>query len=41
MVPHSWIIDCLETVGINEKIGRKYEIMASRIDKWRGKSGRG
>ena len=20
MVPHLWIIDCLETVGINEKI---------------------
>ena len=20
MVPHSWKIDCLETVGINEKI---------------------
>ena len=20
MVPHSWIIDCLETLGINEKI---------------------
>ena len=45
MVPHSWIIDCLEAVGINEEIlrlfGRKYEIMTSRIDKWRGKSGRG
>ena len=22
MVPHSWIIDCLETVEINEKIRR-------------------
>ena len=22
MVPHSWIIDCLETVGINENIPR-------------------
>ena len=22
MVPHSWIIDCLETVGINENIQR-------------------
>ena len=49
MVPHSWKIDCLETVGIHEKIlslkpkdiGRKYEIMTSRIDQWRGKSGRG
>ena len=20
MVPHSWIIDCLDTIGINEKI---------------------
>ena len=42
MVPHSWIIDCLET-GINEKIrrlGRKYEIMVNRTDAWRGKSGR-
>ena len=30
MVPHSWIIDCLETVGINELIQR---LLASRIDK--------
>ena len=22
MVPHSWIIDCLETAGINKKIRR-------------------
>ena len=35
MMPHSWI-------GINEEtFGRKYEIMASIIDKWRGRSGRG
>ena len=30
MVPHSWIINCLETVGINELIQR---LLASRIDK--------
>ena len=25
MVPHLWIIDCLETVGINEKIRRLWQ----------------
>ena len=31
MVPHSWIIDCLETVGIIENIRRLLaEIMKSR-----------
>ena len=24
IVPHLWIIDCLETVGINEKIQRLF-----------------
>ena len=32
MVPHSWIIDCLETVGINEKIRR---ILAESMKSWR------
>ena len=31
-VPHSWIIDCLETVGINEKIGR---LLAESMKSWR------
>ena len=40
MVPHLWIIDCLEIAEINkifEDFGRKYEIMACRSDEWRGK----
>ena len=32
MVPHSWIIDCLETVGINEKIQR---LVAASMKSWR------
>ena len=32
MVPHSWIIDCLETVGINEKIRR---LLAESMRSWR------
>ena len=32
MVPHSWIIDCLETVGINEKIRR---LLAESLKLWR------
>ena len=32
MVPHSWIIDCLETVGINEKIQR---LIAESMKSWR------
>ena len=31
MVPHSWIIDCLETVGINEKIRRLLAESGSRL----------
>ena len=31
-VPHSWIIDCLETVGINEKIRR---LSAESMKSWR------
>ena len=31
MVPHSWIIDCLETVGINEKIQR---LLAESMKSW-------
>ena len=32
MVPHSWIIDCLEAVGINEKIRRR---LAESMKSWR------
>ena len=32
MVPHSWILDCLETVGINEKIQR---LLAENMKSWR------
>ena len=32
VVSHSWIIDCLETVGINEKIRR---LLAESIKSWR------
>ena len=32
MVPHSWIIDCLETAGINEKIQR---LLAESMKSWR------
>ena len=32
MVPHSWIIDCLETVGINEKIRR---LITESMKSWR------
>ena len=32
MVPHSWIIDCLETVGINEMIQR---LLAESMKSWR------
>ena len=32
MLPHSWIIDCLETVEINEKIRR---LLAERMKSWR------
>ena len=32
MVPHSWIIDCLETVGTNEKIRR---LLAENMKSWR------
>ena len=32
MVPHSWIIDYLETVGINEKIRR---LLAESMKSWR------
>ena len=32
VVPHSWIIDCLETVGINEKIRR---LLAESMKSWR------
>ena len=31
-MPHSWIIDCLETVGINEKIQR---LLAGSMKSWR------
>ena len=31
MVPHSWIIHCLETVGINEKIRR---LLAESMKSW-------
>ena len=41
----SLVDNSLKTVAINERLlktfGRMYEIMASRIDKWRGKSERG
>ena len=36
MVPPSRMIDCLETKDL-KNFGRKYEIMASRIDKWKDK----
>ena len=32
MVPHSWVIGCLETVGINEKIRR---LLAESMKSWR------
>ena len=32
MVPHSWIIACLETVGINEKIRQR---LAESMKSWR------
>ena len=32
IVPHSWIIDCLETVGINEKTRR---LLAESMKSWR------
>ena len=32
MVPHSWIIDCLETVGINEKF---QTLLAESMKSWR------
>ena len=32
MVPHSWIIDCLETAGINKKIRR---LLPERMKSWR------
>ena len=32
MVPHPWIIDCLETVGMNEKIRR---LLAESTKSWR------
>ena len=32
MVPHSWIINRLETVGINEKIRR---LLAESMKSWR------
>ena len=32
MVPHSWIITCLETVGINEKIR---QLLAESMKSWR------
>ena len=32
MVPHSWIIDCLETVGINENIRR---LLPESMKSWR------
>ena len=32
MVPHSWIIDCLETARINEKIRR---LLAESMKSWR------
>ena len=32
MVPHSWIIDCLEVVGINKKIQR---LLAESMKSWR------
>ena len=32
MVPHSWIIGCLATVGINEKIRR---LLAESMKSWR------
>ena len=31
MVPHSQIIDCLEIVGINEKVGR---LLAESMKSW-------
>ena len=31
MVPHSWIIDCLETVGLNQKIQR---FLAESMKSW-------
>ena len=31
MVPHSWIIACLETVGINEKIR---QLLAESMKSW-------
>ena len=31
MLPHSWIIDCLETVGINKKIRR---LFAESMKSW-------
>ena len=32
MVPHWWVIGCLETVGINEKIRR---LLAESMKSWR------
>ena len=32
MVPHSWIIACLETLGINEKIR---QLLAESMKSWR------
>ena len=32
MVPHSWIIDCLEVVGINKKIQR---LLVESMKSWR------
>ena len=32
MVPHSWIIDCLETVRTNEKIQR---LLAESMKSWK------
>ena len=32
MVPHLWIIDCLEKIGINEKIRR---LLAESMKSWR------
>ena len=31
MMPNSWIIDCLETLGINEKIGKRF---AENMKSW-------
>ena len=34
MVPHSWIVDCSETVGINENVRR---LLAESMKSWRVK----